>query len=162
MNNKLIKDSLILFLLLSIISIFIGMSRYFIENPLIFVDSFNKNKFVENPKKPQEIPAQITHEWSKSDSAVFIDTRTLEEFELQTIKNAILWEDEKIKEMIAVCRQNHNKKIVFFCAIGCDHAERAANRMSKIVPQQLYIMFDGFEVWQDSGFPMGEPLVRPE
>ncbi|MCK5075517.1 MAG: hypothetical protein KAR38_04030, partial [Calditrichia bacterium] len=76
MNNKLIKDSLILFLLLSIISIFIGMSRYFIENPLIFVDSFNKNKFVENPKKPQEIPAQITHEWSKSDSAVFIDTRT--------------------------------------------------------------------------------------
>ena len=155
MTKNIILETIKLLILLTAISIIVGMGRCLIERPFVFVDSFNKNSFVKNPLQPKIVPARIVHDWLIDDSTVFIDTRTSEEYEQITIKNAVLWEDEKIKEMIALCRQNYNKKIVFFCAIGCDHAERAAFRMSKIVPQQLYIMFDGFEVWQDAGFPVG-------
>ncbi len=156
MNRKIVTNVAVLMALLAIISLLGGWVRYMVQKPYIFVETLNKNRFVENSVPPEVISQKKAYEWFVKDSVLFVDTRPMREMEISTIPTAVHWDETELKEMIALCRKNKGRKIIFFCSEGCDHSRRAAETMSRILSYRFYIMFEGFEKWEDAGFPVLE------
>jgi rhodanese-related sulfurtransferase len=97
------------------------------------------------------------HEMFETGTAVFVDTRTPDDYGDSHVKGALSLPptdmEEKFPDLEPLLPQTG--KLVLYCyGPECDMAEQVAGFLVKLGYADLAIMNAGFHAWEDAGFPV--------
>ncbi|MGB0145932.1 MAG: rhodanese-like domain-containing protein [Flavobacteriaceae bacterium] len=97
------------------------------------------------------VDQQTAYAWQSDNSAVFLDSRSRDEFEVSHLKNAHFVGDEEFNpEVLEQINLDPSSKIVVYCSIGV-RSERVGEKLKKLGYQNIYNLYGGLFQWYNSG-----------
>ena len=104
---------------------------------------------------PDEINLEITYKYFRNHTAIFIDTRSIEDYRKGHISRAVSIPMESLdftKEILPGL--SRNEKIITYCdGEDCFQSIDLAVILAEIGFNDVYFFFGGWSEWQNAGYP---------
>ena len=100
-------------------------------------------------------------QWQQKDSAVFLDTRALEEYKVSHIQGARFvgyheFDDEKIKAL----KLEQSTPIVVYCSIGV-RSEQIGIKLKQLGYKNIFNLYGGIFLWYNQSNPIVDSDEKP-
>jgi rhodanese-related sulfurtransferase len=105
-----------------------------------------------------------TYSLYKEGRAVFIDTRTEEEYTISHIKNAINVPAHSSMEELILFKEKYpaDQLIITYCdGIECSSSKRLAAILTQIGFKNVLLFYGGWQEWQEKDYPIENILYEP-
>ncbi len=99
-----------------------------------------------------DVPEITVDEAAKKDTAIFVDTRELDEFKVSHLKNAVWagYDDFDIDRLDGISK---NDEIILYCSVG-KRSEDITRKLQGLGYQNVKNMYGGIFEWVNEGRPV--------
>jgi rhodanese-related sulfurtransferase len=87
-----------------------------------------------------------------NDSLILLDTRSLEEYNISHLKNAI-WVGYKTFEESKVNNIDKDAEVIVYCSVGV-RSEKIGEELQSLGYKKVYNLYGGIFLWVNKGFPI--------
>jgi rhodanese-related sulfurtransferase len=120
-------------------------------------EDWTAKKFAAATKSGGRIPLDLALSAQQSDSALFLDTRPFEDFELGHIPGAQSLPFDPLSKNLdtRVKALPQDRPLILYCSgVSCSLAEELAEYLRDFGYKNALILVEGFEGWSGAGYPI--------